>query len=166
MKSCLDEMFASKGPSYFRLGLGKNMPDYLMLNNNGASSPVNALAELTIIVQSPVANNLIAALNGNAHQSKVDIFIVNKMPLANLPSDIAASIKRTKKVITIEEHVAIGGVGSAVSFLVHEHSLVINKFVSLHAKGYPGELYGSQSYHQQLSGLDKENISKIINSYF
>jgi transketolase len=166
MKTCLDEMFTRKGPSYFRLGLGKNMPDYLQPNAHGSSSPTNTMAELTVIAQSPVANNLIAALNGNSHQSKTEVFIINKMPLTELPSDVHASIKRTGKVLTIEEHVSVGGLGSAVALLINEHTLPVSKFISLHAEGYPGGLYGSQSYHQQLSGLDEGNISKTINSYF
>ena len=166
MKACLGEMFTRKGPAYFRLGLGKNMPDYLSLNDHGAASPINTMAELTIIAQSPVANNLVAALNGHPHQSKIEVFVLNKMPLNELPSNVSASIKRTGKVLTIEEHVTVGGLGSAVALLVNEQSLPVSKFVSLHAAGYPGGLYGSQSYHQQMSGLDEENISMIINSYF
>ena len=166
MKTSLGEMFARKGPAYFRLGLGKNMPDYLSLNDHGAASPINTMAELTIIAQSPVVNNLVAALNRHPHQSRIELFVLNKMPLNELPSDVSASIKRTKKVLTIEEHVAVGGLGSAVSLLINERSLPVSKFVSLHAVGYPGGLYGSQSYHQQMSGLDEGNISGIINSYF
>jgi len=64
----------------------------------------------------------------------------------------------------VEEHISVGGLGSAVSLLVNENSLPINKFVSLHAEGYPNGLYGSQGYHQQVSGLDEENISRIINA--
>ena len=166
MKTCLGDMFARKGPAYFRLGLGKNMPDYLSLNEHGASSPTNTMASLTVIAQSPVANNLVAALNASAHRDKIEVFIINKMPLMELPADVAASIHRTKRVLTIEEHVSVGGLGSAVALLINEHALPVNKFVSLHAEGYPNGLYGSQSYHQQLSGLDEGNISTIINSYF
>jgi len=42
----------------------------------------------------------------------------------------------------------------------------LKKFVSLHAKGYPSGLYGSQSFHQQESGLDEKNIATVIRSYF
>ncbi|MFI5196357.1 MAG: transketolase C-terminal domain-containing protein, partial [Chitinophagales bacterium] len=166
MKACLGEMFRRRGPAYFRLGLGKNMPDYLSLNDHGAASPINTMAKLTIIAQSPVVNNLVAALKGNPHQSRIELFVLNKMPLKELPADVSTSIRRTGKVLTIEEHVAVGGLGSAVALLVNERSLPVSKFVSLHAEGYPGGLYGSQSYHQQMSGLDEGNISGIINSYF
>ncbi len=166
MHVCLDEMFARRAPAYFRLGLGKKMPEYLSIRDFGAAGTENQKSELTIVAQSPVANNLVAALNGHPFKDRVELFIVNKMPVHQLPGELSASIARTKNVLTIEEHISIGGLGSAVSLLVNENSLPINKFISLHAEGYPNGLIGSQSYHQQISGLDEENISRIINSYF
>jgi transketolase len=166
MNTCLDEMFSRRAPSYFRLGLGKNMPGYLSLKDYGAGPEVKENAGLTIIAQSPVANNLVAALKDNIHKDQVEVFILNKMPLQALPGDVSASIARTRNILAIEEHIAVGGLGSAVSLLANELSLPLHKFVSLHAEGYPGGLYGSQGYHQQLSGLDEANISGIINSYF
>lgn len=165
MNTCLDEMFTRKGPSYFRLGLGKNMPEGMVSTSYGAVL-ANDKAEVTIIAQSPVVNNLVAALKEHPQKSKVEIFVINKMPLVSLPVDIVSGIKKSRKVLTIEEHVSVGGLGSAVSLLVNEHSLPVDKFVSLHAEGYPGGLYGSQGYHQKESGLDEENISHVINSYF
>jgi transketolase len=166
MNACMDDMFTRRAPAYLRLGLGKNMPDYLALDDYGAAPVANKKAKLTIIAQCPVANNLVAALKEHPHKDDVDVFIVNKMPLASLPGDMKDSIGRTKKILTIEEHIAIGGLGSAISYLANEQSLAIDKFVSLHAEGYPNGLYGSQGYHQQISGLDEENISRIIKSYF
>jgi transketolase len=165
MNACLDAMFATARPAYFRLGLGKNMPADMKLTDYGAAR-INKKAQLTIIAQSPVVNNAVAALNTNAHNDKVELFVLNRMPLSELPADVQDSIKRTSNVLTIEEHVATGSMGSAVSLLTNELSLKLEKFTSLHAKGYPGGLYGSQSYHQQESGLDEGNITRIINSYF
>ena len=165
MNACLDDMFTRNGPSYFRLGLGKNLPGKMKLTSYGAAA-TNDNPKLTIIAQSPVANNLIAALKENAHKAVIDAFIVNKMPINKLPAEIEGSISRSKNVLTIEEHISVGGMGSAVSLLVNELSLPVNKFVSLHAEGYPSGLYGSQSFHQKESGLDEQNITKIINAYF
>ncbi len=166
MKSCIDSMIAGRRPSYFRMGQGKNMPDYLHLTSYGAASAENNKAELTIIVQGPVANNLVAALKVHEQRAKVDIFVISRMPVIDLPGEVLESVGRTKKVLTIEEHISIGGLGSAVSLLLNEHSIPVNKFISLRAEGYPNGLYGSQAYHQEVSGLDEGNISRIINEYF
>jgi len=166
MKTCLGEMFERRGPAYFRLGLGKPMPAYMSLTGFGAATQPNSNARLTIIAQSPVANNLISALDASEHKDAIDVFMINKMPFAAMPPEIAASIRLTKNVLVVEEHIAIGGLGAAVALLASEQALPLSKFVSLRAEGYPNGLYGSQAYHQQLSGLDEQNISRTINSYF
>ena len=166
MKSALDDMFTRKGPAYLRLGLGKNMPAGMQPTDYGAFLPASETPALTIVAQGPVANNAIAALQAHAQQAQVDLFIANKMPLTSLPPELAASVRQTRNVLTIEEHISIGGLGSTVALLLSEAGLNTVRFTSLHAEGYPGKLYGSQAYHQQQSGLDEANISAIISSYF
>lgn len=166
MNHCLDEMFSRNGPSYFRMGLGKAMPTYLQLNEYGAAPVPKANAGLTIVAQSPVANNVVAALENSSANEKVEFFITNRMPFTELPEELADSVARTGNVLVVEEHVATGGMGSALSLAINERGLAVNKFVSLHAEGYPGGLYGNQAYHQAESGLDAENIGRTINSYF
>lgn len=166
MNACLDEMFTNRRPSYFRLGLGKNMPTNMKLTSYGAATELNSNAGATIIAQSPVANNLVSALKEHPNKDNVDVFIVNRMPINTLPEDMMASIRKTGKVLTIEEHISTGGMGAALSLLVNEGSLPVSKFVSLHAEGYPSGLYGSQAYHQQESGLDEASISRTLNTYF
>ncbi len=166
MVTSLDHMFTRNGPSYFRLGLGKNMPQYLSLKEYGSGTAINPNAKLTVIAQSPVANNMTAAIDSSGHKSETDIFVINKMPLTTLPDDVRQSIATTGNVLVVEEHISIGGLGSAVSLLINEAALPVKKFTSLRAEGYPGGLYGSQSYHQRLSGIDQGNISEIINAYF
>lgn len=163
LHDCMNEMFIRKLPAYLRLGLGKKMPDHFVLNETGAVAENNN-AELTILVQGPVANNLISALNG--HYDKVEVFIINRMPLFNLSQNLCDSIIRTKKILVIEEHIVSGGLASSVSLLVHENGLPINKFISLRAEGYPDGLYGSQAYHQKISGIDEHNISLTIDNIF
>lgn len=166
MNACMDEMFARKGPAYLRLGLGKNIPADMAFTSYGASATAKTGAALTIIAQSPVANNVLAALGKSHHAEGCELFVVNRMPLEKLPEDVVASIKKTKNVLVIEEHISIGGIGSAVALLINEAGLSVDRFVSLRAQGYPGGLYGSQGYHQQESGIDEESISNTINTYF
>jgi transketolase len=166
MKGCLSAMFQEKRPSYFRLGLGKNMPSQMKLTEYGASTSENKDARVTVIAQGPVANNLVAAMKENLHSSEVDLFIVNRMPFTTLPDDIGTSIRKTGKVLVIEEHISTGGLGSAISLLVNENGIPVTRFRSLRAEGYPSGLFGSQSFHQQESGLDEGNISRALNEYF
>lgn len=166
MNACMDEMFARRGPAYLRLGLGKPLPAGMTLTNYGAAPVSGKNAGLTIIAQSPVAGNVTAALSASGLADNVDLFIVNRMPFTELPLEMSDSITRSRNVLTVEEHIATGGLGQAISALLHKTSLPVNRFASLCAEGYPGGLYGSQAYHQQQSGLGEDNILQMINSYF
>ncbi|HEY5967407.1 MAG TPA: hypothetical protein VIU35_05480 [Chitinophagaceae bacterium] len=164
MHVCIDEMFVQKRPAYLRLGLGKKMPEILKMKSYGASSE-NESPKLTVIVQGPVANNFFDALKNEETKDKVQVFVLNRTPFM-LSEELEDSIRISRNVLTIEEHVATGGLGSSISLLLNERSVPMVKFVSLHAKGYPSGLYGSQPFHQQESGLDEENIATVIRSYF
>lgn len=166
LDTCLTDMFSRKGPAYLRLGLGKNMPSYLIPTPFGAATAPHTDAALTIVVQSPVANNVVAALAASAHQQRINLFVIDHMPFVNLPDTLTQSIRTTGNVLVVEEHIATGGLGQALSSLIHSCSLPVHRYVHLHAAGYPGGLYGSQVYHQQMSGLDENNISHTINSFF
>lgn len=166
LHSCMKDMFARRRPAYLRLGTGKNMPESLTPEDFGASSFQWEGLKLTIIVQGPVVNNLFEALKNNEYRDSIQVFVLNKAPHIFLPDEIKNSILSSRNVLTIEEHIPTGGLGSSLSRLIHESSISVSKFVSLYAKGYPDGLYGSQAYHQQVSGLDAKNISSVINSYF
>lgn len=166
LKDCMDEMLARRSPAYLRLGLGKQMSESLSLTEYGAGSKVSGAAHLTVVAQSPVANNVIAAIASSEHKNNIDLFLVNRMPFTQMPADIKASIAGSGNVLNIEEHVSIGGLGSAIALLIAENSINVNSFISLRAEGYPGGLYGNQSYHQQMSGIDEPNILRTINTYF
>ncbi len=166
MHHCIDAMFARRGPAYLRLGLGKNMPDGYGLTDFGLAAKANPEARLTVLALGPVANNVFAALKEHPHRDKVEVFVINRMPMPVLPHEVSASIGRSGNILVIEEHVAIGGLASAVSLLTHENNLLVNRFQSLRAAGYPDGTYGSQAYHQQQSGLDEQNIAAVIHHYF
>ena len=166
MNICMDEMLERRRPAYMRLGVGKQMPEYLSLTGYGGGAAAKPEAKITVVSQSPVTNNVIAAIKDMQGAETVELYVVNRMPMNELPADIADSISRTRNVLTVEEHIAIGGLASAVSLLVNERSIPVDKFKSLHAGGYPDGLYGSQAYHQEQSGLDTANIAAVLSAWF
>ena len=70
------------------------------------------------------------------------------------------------KVLTIEEHVAVGGLGSSVALRLNESAIPFLRYKSIYAKGYPNNLYGSQSYHWEINGMDAKSISAAITAFF
>lgn len=147
------------GPSYLRLGYGLK-PANLAIP---AYRPLRHLLKgkkVTILALGPVALNVIKAAE-SLEKNTVDLFVISEIPVGELPSDFIASLKKTKKLMIVEEHVQRGGVGEYLSLLLMKMS-VYCKLIHLFAKGYPNRLFGSQQYHQKISSLDPESIVKSI----
>ena len=166
LNNCLDEIFSTKKPSYLRLGLGKMKDSSLISGNFGASTSAKKNPGLTIISQGPVSNNVIEAIDNSGCSEKIDLFILNKMPLNAIPDALRLSIQFSKNILTIEEHVTVGGLGSSIALKTLEESIQIDNFKSLNAKGYPNHLYGNQNYHLEESGLSPQKITETIISFF
>jgi transketolase len=159
MRTGLSEMVQRRGPAYVRLGLGKPMPEGMVRTSFGGYLPAVGKSKLTVIVQSPVANNALSALAGN---DAVDFFVISKMPLTALPAEVSQSVRTTGRVVVVEEHIATGGLSAAMALLLKIENIATEAFTALHATGYPEGLYGNQAYHQQQSGLDTANIARIV----
>jgi transketolase len=84
---------------------------------------------------------------------ELEIWSAGTFPLEPLPAELATSIERKGRVVTIEEHYRACGLGEALSHLLLTSGVVPKSFTSLHAAGYPSGRYGSQRWHQEESGL-------------
>lgn len=158
----METMFDKAAPAYLRLGLGKANP----YKNNYTSFFTQLLnhseSKVTVIGTGPVMNNVVEAIKDSELENKIDLFNLCKFPVIEFTDEFIASINKTKKLITIEEHVSIGGLGQQLGALILEKGIKLDKFKSLCALGYPNGLYGDQKYHQKQSGLDSENIKNVI----
>ncbi|GAA4441305.1 transketolase C-terminal domain-containing protein [Ravibacter arvi] len=158
----LAEITERKGPAYLRLGAGKQTPDGARRAGdfNILLQPGNAT--LTVFALGPIANNVLEALK------KVDV-PVNLVTAVTFPfrlnADIRALVSQTPDVLVAEEHVSTGGLAQQLSVQLLENGLTPGRFRSLRAEGYPNGLYGSQAYHQRLSGLDADHIAGQIMSF-
>ncbi len=155
---CLDQIITQKKPAYLRLGLGKSYQvkfDIAAINHIVKAD----IPEITIIALGPVVHNAIEAIGEN---NNIDLFTILSVPIIEMNEKLLKSISQARKVIVIEEHVERGGLGEHILSLLAKRNIHLLKFLSLHAKGYPSKLYGSQAFHQKESGLDAENIKKEI----
>ncbi len=159
---CLIQITAEKKPAYLRLGLGKAYPEQIEI------SPINQIIKakipkITIIALGPVVHNVLEAITEN---DNVNLFTVLRIPMIKFSEALEKSISETKKIMVVEEHVERGGLGEHILSFLAKKTITKLEFVSLHAKGYPSKLYGSQNFHQKESGLDVENIKKELNKLF
>jgi transketolase len=105
-----------------------------------------------VIGMGPVVGNLYAAADEELLDD-IEIWSVGILPVADLPADLAASLREKPRVVTIEEHYGACGLGEALSHLFATHAVFLQSFTTLSALGYPTERYGSQRWHQEQSGL-------------
>ncbi len=153
-------MMKRKGPSYLRLGFGVK-PENLDLPEYASVRKLRSGRKITVVGMGPVVLNVLKALEMCGAKISADLFVVSEMPLAGLPPILLESVKRTGKVLVVEEHVGRGGLGENLSLLLLKNSAGC-KLAHSKAAGYPNDLYGSQAYHQKMSGLDPESICETI----
>ncbi|MFZ4400519.1 MAG: transketolase family protein [Bacteroidales bacterium] len=157
----IDAMFAYNGPSYLRLGYG----DKPATTSLPLFSPIRHLTQgekITIVAMGPIVINVLKAIE-IFPSSLADVFIVSEIPVFEISEELKQSIKKTNKLIVIEEHVSRGGIGENLATLLLKDKCQCS-FSHLYANGYKNGLYGSQAYHQQVNGLDANSIITEINT--
>jgi len=150
-------------PAYLRLGAGKTTPDNAYTTGSFKVIHKGDQAEITIFALGPIANNVMSALaitEGLA--PKVNVVTALQFPLEIEP-DLFELISKAPNILVAEEHISIGGLAQQLSVQLLESGIFPRSFKSLRAEGYPNGKYGSQSYHQKLSGLDTDSLISHIN---
>jgi transketolase len=93
----------------------------------------------------------------------LEIWLVSKFPIYNIPPRLIESINDVKKVITLEEHQGQCGLHETLASLLLKQLDIPIKYHTLFATGYPSGRYGSQSWHQEENNLGGKNLeNKII----
>ena len=147
-----------KEPVYLRFHRLK-FPIITDLNDNfevGGSCVVQRGKKVTIIVSGPVINEVLSAC------AKLDFKpeIINCYSIKPLDQKtILKSVKKTGKVIVVQDHQVIGGLGSAVSELLSDKCPAPVKVIGMRNQfgesGKPMELW--EKY-----GLSAESIVKVV----
>ena len=150
-------------PAYLRLGAGKTTPDNAYTTGSFKVIHKGDQAEITIFALGPIANNVMSALAITGGLApKVNVVTALQFPLEIEP-DLFELISKAPNILVAEEHISIGGLAQQLSVQLLESGIFPRSFKSLRAEGYPNGKYGSQSYHQKLSGLDTDSLISHIN---
>jgi transketolase len=155
----IKKMQGAKLPAYLRLNLVPktiiNLPKYSPLRKLSSGS------KLTIVVLGPLIHNVLQALDNLGIDRAADVFCITEFPF-EFSSDLMGSLKRNKKILIVEEHRGIGGLGDKIFSFLGKSDLGIKNYTHLYAKGYPSGRYGDHSFHQKENDLDPEGILKNI----
>ena len=163
VEPALKNIVADAKPAYLRLGAGKTTPEGSTLSGSFKIIQQNAEAEMTIFALGPVANNVVSAVAQFPElSSKINVITAFHFPLI-LENDVINLVEKARNILVVEEHISIGGLAQQLSVQLLEKGLRLDSFKSLKAEGYPNSRYGSQGYHQKISGLDTDSIASYIN---
>jgi transketolase len=158
----LKQIVSDARPSYLRLGAGKTTPDNAYSSGSFKVIHQGAQATTTVFALGPVANNVVSALDTAPELAdKVNVITALHFPL-NLENEVLELVRNAPNILVAEEHISTGGLGQQLSVQLLERGIFPRSFKSLKAEGYPNGKYGSQSYHQKLSGLDPASIISNI----
>jgi transketolase len=171
---CNEDLFASAdammdyaGPSYLRLGAG-TWPTSIQPPTPRAFRKILSGNQAVVVGIGPVIQNALKAeLERRTQESspQASIYAVSELPLPELNTEFIEEVKKTGRLLIIEEHVQRGGLAEHLS--LHLMKLGIQAQIrNLCAQGYPNGLYGSQAYHQSLSHLDSNSIKKTLSEFF
>ena len=164
VSSCLSSMLVQKGPAYLRLGLAVNSSFYNDLFENGFRNiNLSTTSKLTVLAIGPVIKNVLPILEAKNLKDDLDVFNLIEFPFCDFSNSFSESLSKTGRLLVVEEHVKRAGIAENISLKILEKGITIKAFNSLNCLGYPSGRYGSQDFHLRESGLDRDNILKVIN---
>ncbi len=158
-----DYAFNNRGPSYIRL-TGVPGSDFLYEENYkynfGKIKRLFKGKDLLILSYGSILGQIKLSIRKIKIKYNLDIEVINVSTIKPIDNDLEKIIKNYKKILVIEEHTAIGGLGSIVSELIAKNSLETNlSIISLSDKFGPT---GKYEYLLKIHGLDEKSITKKV----
>lgn len=158
----IKQMFKSKKPSFARLGKAPNKDFYTRKIKKINDTIITKGDQLTIFSTGNILENVynsVKTLNLNGYRIK----LISLPTLKPIDENFILNNINTKNVITIEENVDIGGLGSLIAGLIlkSKKSKKIN-FKSLSLDDIIHNKIGSQKYLRKINRLDSVSIMKKI----
>ncbi len=144
-------------PVYFRLGLSEAPKGYAV----PPYAPWRRLVEgggPVLAGVGPLMGGLIARLSELPESERPDLWLVTELPIETIPDEFLDSIRRSRRLIVVEEHTAHGGFGQMLAYQLASGGVQLDSFTHKHALGYVSGLYGSQKFHRAECGLDEASI--------
>jgi transketolase len=153
-------MLTNPHPNYLRLNVGAkiNYP----LPTFTTWRKVKDGNKAVVIGTGPVLANIFAFED---LMEDVEVWVVSKFPFGEIPAELIQSINTTKKLLTIEEHVAAAGLGEMIAVACMHKLTSAIQFQSLHIQGYLSGKYGSQHWHLEENNLAGTNLQNQLQAF-
>lgn len=159
-KWATEKMLAYNGPVYLRLGKAgePSIHTSKLTIPIGKGIVVREGRSVTVIATSTMLETALKVADTVKNVRVVSMPTIKPLDTAI----ILDSMKKTKAIVTLEEHTVIGGLGSAVAEVIAESGAPV-KFARIGVPDRFTKVIGLQSYMRKANGLDVASIVKRIN---
>ncbi len=151
----VNTMHSKHRPAYLRLGLVKKAA--APFKKYQAVRRILRGDRLSLFVLGPLVHNVVEALSLKNLSAYADVWLITELPF-EISADMIKSVQRTKKIMVIEEHSPVGGLGDRLNreFIHSKYNILASCHLS--AKGYRSKTFGSQEFHWKENSLHPEGI--------
>ncbi|HMG81996.1 MAG TPA: hypothetical protein VK559_03095 [Ferruginibacter sp.] len=159
----LQQMIQDPSPNYLRLNLASTQEGITTFSQWRKIKKAINKPKAIIISTGTVTDNLFklpAAL-----LDQVEIWLLSKYPVYDIPKELMDAISDSKNVITVEEHQGQCGLNETLASLLLKQLTVAIKYNTLFASGYPSGKYGSQQWHLEENNLGGKNLETKIKEF-
>lgn len=158
LRQCIDEAFALKGPVYIRLGAGDAFDVYSEKDSFriGRATLLKEGRDAAIITTGTLVHEGLKAAEVLEEEHGIHARVLQMASIKPIDQEaILRAARETGKVVTVEEHTVLGGLGGAVAEIVAEagYGRVLRIGINDHFC-----TVGNAAYLMQEEGLTVQNI--------
>lgn len=159
----INKMAGLQQPSYLRLGKCELPQDFRLPIYSAWRCLLKGEGPL-LVVMGPLVGSYLKSFAHMEPHIRPEIWLVSELPLsfANIPGAFIKKLSQTSILCVAEEHVAHGGLGQSLVWLLLKHGIALPRFLHAYAKGHPSGRYGSQNFHRHECGLDPHSIMQML----
>jgi transketolase len=167
-KAAVEAAAAGIGPVYLRLGrAGEPLVHQEPIDwRLGEALTVRSGDDVTLISTGAMLHTATQAADALAADG-ISVGVLSMHTVKPLDTEaILESARRTQRIVTLEEHSLLGGLGSAVAEALCEADVRNVRFQRI---GLPSEFsrhIGSQEYLQRVYGLDVESVTRRVYQFW
>ena len=155
-----------RGPSYIRLtGIpgSKNVYDKNYTYKFGKNISITKGKDILVLSYGSILGQVKQSVK-DLKKMNINVELVNVISLKPIDEKIVSLLKKYNKIITIEEHTSVGGLGSIMAEKILKNKIKTKLFsISLPDKFGPT---GTYDYLLKHHGLDYDSITKEIVKFF
>lgn len=157
------QLYDSNGPGYLRIDKDKaglpDAPDDVVLGKVRVVRPGSDVTVFTtgaILVEALRAAERLAAAGIELHL--VDVHTIKPFDAEG----VITAARATQRVVTLEEHTVVGGLGSAVAEALMDSGTALRGFKRLGVQDLYPSVVGDQRYLRTAYGLDADALVKAV----